>query len=169
MGRSMMGPYTFCDDFMQLFWWGYGAGVIVDDPPAFGKALPDQREDTTDVAFVFVAREVPVAQNERAVVAGEMKLELGEIEVPHGGSVGVSLFVACANGVETALDATGAGEGEFGGIPIGGHEGIDVAFVPLILLIHKELHDRGAVFGMSVRGRLCADGSGHDVQAYYYQ
>ena len=55
MGRSMMGPYTFCDDFMQLFWWGYGAGVVVDYAPAFGEALPDQREDAADVAFVFVA------------------------------------------------------------------------------------------------------------------
>src|SRR5580704_949948 len=96
---------------IELFWWGDGAGVVVDYAPAFGEALPDQREDAADVAFVFVAREVPVAQDERAVGAGEMKLKFGEIQVPHCGLVGVSLFVACVNGVETALDAARAGEG----------------------------------------------------------
>ena len=145
---------------IELFWWGDGAGVIVDDPPAFGEALPDQREHAADVAFVFVAREVPVAQNERAVVAGEMKLEFGEIQVPHRGSVGVGLFVACANGVETALDAGGTGKGEVGGVPVGGHEGIDIALVPLILLIRKELLDCGAVFDMVVGSRLCANRPG---------
>ena len=43
----------------------YGAGVIVDDPPAFGEALPDQREDAADVALL-VAGQVPVAENQAA-------------------------------------------------------------------------------------------------------
>ena len=135
---------------IELFWWGYGAGVVVDYAPAFGEALPDQREDAADVAFGFVASEVPLAQDERAVGAGEMKLKFGEIQVPHRGLVGIGLLVAGADGLETALDATGAGEGELGGVPVGGHEGIDVAFIPLILLIRKELNDRGAVFDMIV-------------------
>ena len=134
--------------------------MVVDDAPAFGEALPDQREDAADIAFVFFAGQVPVAEDERAVVAGEMELEFGEIEVPHRCAVGVALLVAGVDGVVTALGAAGAGEGEVGGVPVGGHEGIDVAFVPVILLMRKELRDRGAIFGMSVGAGLCANGFG---------
>src|SRR5579872_5350262 len=94
---------------MILFRWSYGAGVIVNDAPAFGEALPDQREHTADVATAgFFASQVPVAQNQRAVVAGEMKFEFREIEVAHRGAVRIAPFVPRVNGVVSALCTAGA-------------------------------------------------------------
>ena len=37
--------------------------MIVDDAPALGKALPDQREHTADITFG--ASEMPMAENQR--------------------------------------------------------------------------------------------------------
>src|SRR5262249_26613351 len=138
----------------ELLWWRYGAGVVVDDAPAFGEALPDEGEDAADIALVFVAGQVPLTQNKRTVVADEMKLEIGEIELAHGGAVGIDLFVAFANGFEPALHAAGAGESEIGRVPVGFDEGVDVAFVPANLLILNELGDGCAVLGVRIGRRL---------------
>src|ERR1700722_221829 len=130
------------------------AGVIVDDAPAFREALPNQREDAADVAFVLVAGQVPVTQNQRPVVAGEMKLEVGEIELAHRRLVGVDLLVSCANSFESTLDAAGAGESEVWRVPVGGHESVDIALVPRNLLNRKELSDRNSVFRVGIGGHL---------------
>ena len=39
--------------------WSYRAGVIVNNPPPFRKALPDQRKHAADIP-VFLARQMPV-------------------------------------------------------------------------------------------------------------
>ena len=80
--------------------------MIVDDAPAFGEALPNQGEDPADIAANrFFARQVPVAQHERGIVADEAEFKIGEIELAHGGVVGVDLFVSRPHGFEAALDA----------------------------------------------------------------
>src|SRR5579862_9401179 len=101
-----------------LLCWSDGAGVVVDDAPAFGEALPNQRKDAADVALVHVAGQVPVPQNQRAVFANEMKLEVREVELPHGGAIGIGLFVSRADYFEPSLDAAGAGKSEVGRVPV---------------------------------------------------
>ena len=147
--RSETGP-----ERRLLFRRRDGAGVIVNDAPAFGEALPDQGEDAADVALVLLAGQVPVAQNQRSVVADEMKLEIGEVQLPHGGAIGIDLLVSRADGFETALNPAGAGESEVGRAPICLHELVDVAFVPANLLILNELRDGSAIFSESIGRRL---------------
>jgi hypothetical protein len=119
--------------------------VIVNDAPALREALPDKREDAADVAFVLVSSEMPVSQNKRAVVAGEVKFELGKGKVTHRRTVGIALFVARVDRVIAALRSPHTGKRQIRGVPVSLHERIDVTFVPVIYLIRKELRDRGSV------------------------
>jgi len=84
--------------------------VVVDDAPAFGEALPNQREDAADIALVLIASQVPVPQNQCAIVADEMKLKVGEVELSHRGAIGVGLLIPGKDAVVSALHAAGARE-----------------------------------------------------------
>lgn len=79
---------------------GDGAGVVVDDAPAFGEAASDQSEDAA--GSVFFASELPAAKDESGVGAERSDLEVRELQLTHGRAVGIAAAVA----VEQSLPAT---------------------------------------------------------------
>src|SRR5437016_3852152 len=112
MGRGDAAPLRLGD----------GGGVIVDDAPAFGEALPYEGKDAADVAFR--SRQVPMTEEQERVAAKGSELELRKLQVAHGFAVGVGLFVAGENRVPAADDARSSGESDVRRVPVDGHEGI---------------------------------------------
>src|SRR5215470_3113670 len=89
----------------------YHAGVIVDDLPAFRKALEDEREDSSHVSFF--ARQMPAAKNERAVFAEEMKFQPCKIELAHRLPVGIVPVIAFSNCLKSARNSIASRERQF--------------------------------------------------------
>jgi hypothetical protein len=81
-----------------------GTGVIVDNPPALRKALPDEREDTTDVAFG--PSQMPMPEDESRVRPEKPEFEVGEFQVTHGLAIGIAFLVPRPDGVPSSGDAT---------------------------------------------------------------
>ena len=82
------------------------AGVIVDNPPALGEALPDEREDTPDVALG--PSQMPVAQDKSRVRPEKPELEVGEFQLTHDRAIGIAFLIPRPNCVPSSGDATGS-------------------------------------------------------------
>jgi hypothetical protein len=76
----------------------------MNNSPALGKALEDQRENSPDVALL--PRQVPMSKNQRSVRTHESKFEGGEFELTHGAAVRIAFFVPRKDLVPPPGDAT---------------------------------------------------------------
>ena len=127
--------------------------MIVDDAPAFGKFLKDEREEAAGIAGGGV--EAPFADDERSGVAEGTDFKDVEGEMAHGGFVGIAGFVMVEDGRPAAGEAGRTGEGDIGRVPVAGHEGGDVAAIPGLLLLIENREDGGTSgIGGSGRGGL---------------
>src|SRR6266481_9982838 len=121
----------------------HGAGVIVNNPPAFRNALEHEREHATDVALR--ARQMPMAQHQRGVRAQKTKFESGEIQMAHGRAIRIIFLVARQNRVPAARDSASSGKGQFRRMPVSFEKRVDVAPVPRALLLLQYLSDGRAI------------------------
>src|SRR5579859_1752493 len=80
---------------VRSFRFRNGAGVIVNNAPALRKSLPNQAEHSADVALR--AREMPMPEHQRRILAEKMKFKIGEIEPAHRGAIRIVFLVACQN------------------------------------------------------------------------
>src|SRR5262245_41323343 len=78
-----------------------GGGVVVDDAPAFGQLLQDQREQPAGV--LALERQLPAAADQGIIAAERLDLQLAEGELAHFAAVGlVTLAVAVECGLPAA-------------------------------------------------------------------
>src|SRR6266852_2760878 len=121
----------------------HGAGMIVNNPPAFRKALENERKDATDVALR--ARQMPMAQHQRGVRAQKTEFESGEIQMAHGRAIRIIFLVARQDRVPAARDSASSGKGQVRRVPVAFKKRIDVAPVPGALLRLQNLCDGRAI------------------------
>src|SRR5262249_51017698 len=84
-----------------------GAGVVVDDLPAIGESLPNQRENAADIAL-GLALEMPVAEDKGGIPSKKPELEIGKSQFSHGGAVGIAPVIALADTRKPARGAAAA-------------------------------------------------------------
>lgn len=117
--------------------------MVVDDSPALGEVAEDEGEE----ALLFGAvgeGEVPVAPAGGGVLAEGEDGQVGEVEVAHVRRVGsVDAAIAIHGGLPTAQLILGAEEDQVGGVPVGLHEGVEVAAVPGVALQVEYVADGG--------------------------
>jgi len=107
---------------------GECCGVIEDDAPAFGKFSEVQGEDAG--GLVGFADQVEFSYYVGGVGAGEVNFKIGERDGAHGFAIGIGVVVAIEHRLPAVRDAVGAEEFGLLGIPVAGHEGVDVAAIP---------------------------------------
>src|SRR6266404_5771398 len=115
------------------------AGVIVNDPPAFRKTLPDQRENSTNITRR--ARQMPMPEHQGGVVAEKAKLEAGKIELAHRGAIGIILLVAREHTVPPARNPAAPRKCEIRRMPVALQKCVHVSLVPIVLLRFKNFCD----------------------------
>ena len=91
------------------FGFRHRAGVVVNDSPAFRKALKYERKNTADIALR--AGQVPMAQNKGRIVAKKADFKSGEFQRAHRGAVRIIPSVAGANRVKSASNSAASGKG----------------------------------------------------------
>src|ERR1700719_2302968 len=84
------------------------AGVIVNDAPAFWKALPNQRETSADIALR--ARQMPMPEYQRGILAEKVKFKPGKIKLAHRRAVGIIFLVARHHAIPSAGNAAASGK-----------------------------------------------------------
>src|SRR5205823_13073151 len=77
-----------------------GGGVVVDDAPAFGQLLQDQREQPAGV--LALQGQLPAAADQGVIAAERLDLEVAECELAH---LTAFALVALAVAVERGLPA----------------------------------------------------------------
>src|SRR5690348_6543269 len=108
----------------------------MDDPPAFGEALKNQRKDASNVAF-FPGK-VPMPENQGRIGVQNADLQAGKVQLTHGLAVRVALTVAFLNSCKAAGDALAAREREAIGLPIALQEQVHFSLVPGVLLLVQD-------------------------------
>src|SRR5579864_2585294 len=119
------------------------AGVVVNNAPAFRKALPNQAEDSANVALS--SRQMPVAQDQSGIRAEKAKFKAGKIELTHGGAVGIISFVTRQHTIPPAGNSAASGKRELRRMPVTLEKGIDIAMIPSLLLHIENCGDSGVV------------------------
>jgi hypothetical protein len=105
-----------------------GGGVIQDDAPAFGKFSEVEREDAG--GLVGFTDKVEFSYYVGGVGAGEMNFQIGEGECAHGFAIRIGVVIAIEDCLPAASDAARAEKFGFLGVPVAGHEGVNVAAIP---------------------------------------
>src|SRR5882757_1105079 len=113
----------------------------MDDPPAFGEALKNQREDASNVALF--ARQVPMTEDQGRVSAQSTDFQAGKVELAHRLAVGIALTVTLLNPGKAARNALAAREGEVVGLPIALQKQVHFSLIPGALLRVQDGANRG--------------------------
>ena len=106
-----------------------GRSVVVDDLPSVFDVAKHEGEIPAE--GVILAGKVPASQNECSVGIERCHLEIGKRQSAHGGPVGVAQVIAFPGSVPAMGGAAARAEGQIVGVPVGLHEGVDVAVVPV--------------------------------------
>src|SRR5579864_570846 len=147
---------------VRSFRLGNGAGVIVNNAPALRKSLPNQTEHSADVALR--AREMPVSEHQRRILAQKTKFKIGEIEPAHRGAIRIVFLVPRSNAVPPARNPAASRKRQLRRMPVALEEGIHVSFIPSLLLRIENRGDRRAVglpLLLSLRSRGGSDPKRH--------
>lgn len=106
--------------------------MVSDYQPFSIDFFPDQGEMPTGIADF--SGQVKLAEHKGRFGAQFFNFEDGEIQFSHGGLVGIGLFVALQGGLPAFVDAIGTDKNQVRAVPVAGHEAVDVALVPAVLL-----------------------------------
>ena len=129
--------------------------MIEHDLPIAPELTEHEREFARCRSAAFRrAGESETAEDPRAPRASGVDFEIGKRERAHRGGRGIALAIAGQRGLPTARDLR-ADEGEFGRIPICGHEGGDVRAVPGILLRPEQRANGGGRIRHRVEDTRC--------------
>ena len=103
-------------------------GVVVRDHPFSVDPPKDKREIPADITGSAV--QMPISQYQCRLVAERLALELVKGELPHLGGRRIARLVPIARRLPPAAGLTARTEGQILGLPIVGHERVDVAAIP---------------------------------------
>src|SRR5258708_23126974 len=117
--------------------------MIVNDAPAFRKALPHQRENSTDIPLR--TREMPMSEHQCGIRAEKAKFKVGKVELAHRRAVGVIFLVACEHAIPAASNPAASRKCQIRRMPVALHKCVDIPLVPLVLLRLKKLRNRTAL------------------------
>src|SRR5712692_338905 len=118
----------------------YCAGVVMNDFPSIGEALPHQRKHSS--GFIFLPLQVPSSEDERRVRPQKPKLQFRKIQLPHRSFVWIVPLVSCLDAIPTACYSATPGKRQLRRMPITHQKGVHVAAVPRGLLDAENGTDR---------------------------
>src|SRR5713226_3595916 len=110
----------------------YCAGMVMNDFPSIGEALPHQRKHSS--GFIFLPLQVPSSEDERRVRPQKPKLQFRKIQLPHRSFVGIVLLVSPQDAIPTACYSATPGKCQLRRMPISHQKGVHIAAVPRGLL-----------------------------------
>src|ERR1700678_4096280 len=127
-------------------------GVIHDDAPSLWKFSEVQRENPGRlVAFPL---ELELTDHKSGVRTGYMNFEARECKPPHRFAIRIIFPVAIEHGLPAAGDSVRADECRFVGLPVAGHERVNIAAIPRIGLHLEELANLAFVTGFCCPRKL---------------
>ena len=111
------------------------AGVIVNDPPAFRKALPHQRKHSAN--FTLLPFQMPAPQHQRVIRAQKTKFQIGKIELAHRRAIRIILFIARQHTIPSARDTATPRKRQLRRMPVAHQKCVRIASIPSVLLRSK--------------------------------
>ena len=128
------------------------------DLPAVGKLPEDQREQSV-WRFSIPHRQVPRAAHESGFRTKHLNPQIGKIEFPHFMLWAViHRFVALERRLPSVILFRAGEKGQFGRMPVTGHEAVEVVVIPCILLSVKHLLDGSGCLNWRPVLRGCKEG-----------
>src|SRR3954470_21035119 len=125
--------------------------VVVDDPPAVGQLLEDQRVPPAD--RLLGQRQLPLAGDQGHAGGQLPDLHVGEGQLAHFLALGLVPLLVPVEGLLPAAGHVLAGhERQVLGVPVPGHEPGQVSLIPGGHLVVHDLLDVGRVVGRGGRG-----------------
>ena len=127
--------------------------MVVDDDPATFVLTQYEAECPTDG---FRSLQFPSTEHKGEIGARLRDLDVAEGKAPHGLTGGIALMVPVQRGLPAAGDFASGTERKVRRMPIGDHEGVDIARVPGLGLLFE--HSRNLFAGSVLTAWRCAAG-----------